>query len=124
MKLVFVSGPYRADTEYGAHSHIQAAEKVALEVWKLGAACCCPHKNTAYFAGALPDQTWLEGDLEILARCDAVMLMDKWMESEGARAEQRRAGELCIPVFTELHLLGEWLDGDLTLPAQTVGPND
>ena len=99
MKIIFISGPYRSDTEYGVHKNIQNAEAVALRVWQLGHAAFCPHKNSAYFGGIAPDSAWLEGDIEIMRRCDAVCLVPGWEKSSGARAEIKLANEIGLPVY-------------------------
>ena len=91
MKIAFISGPYRAKTEWGVLNNIRAAEKVALKYWKKGYVVICPHKNTALMGGVLPDEVWLKGDLEILRRCDVVVMMEGWKKSEGARAEHEEA---------------------------------
>jgi len=91
MRIVYVAGPYRADTVYGIRQNIAAAEAVALKYWKLGHAVICPHKNTAGMDGAMPDSTWLEGDIEILKRCDVVVMMQGWIRSAGAGAEHEAA---------------------------------
>jgi hypothetical protein len=111
MKIVYLAGPYRATTEYGVHRNIQRAEALALEVWRLGAACLCPHKNTAYFGGALPDAVWLEGYLELLRRCDALLVMPGSAASVGTAAETKEANARGIPVFWSLADLSEWLRG-------------
>jgi nucleoside 2-deoxyribosyltransferase len=79
--------------------NIRRAETLALEVWKLGAACLCPHTNTRFFQNAAPDKSFLDGDLELLRRCDAVLLTLDWERSRGARAEVEFAQQLKIPVF-------------------------
>lgn len=107
MRIIYIAGPYRAPTEYGVYCNIQKAERVALEVWKAGYAAICPHKNTAFFGGACPDSVWLEGDLEILRRCDAVLLMDGWYYSGGAIAEYREAVRIGLPIFTDVAQLTE-----------------
>ena len=119
MDVVYLAGPYRADTEYGVHQNIQRAESLALEVWRLGAVCICPHKNTAYFGGSLPDSIWLTGDLELLRRSDAVLLAGGWLDSEGSRTEKACATELGIPVFQRLEDLKTWLESkrDINGPA-------
>jgi hypothetical protein len=99
VKIIFISGPYRSDTEYGVHKNIQNAEAVALRVWQLGHVAFCPHKNTAYFGGVAPDALWLEGDLEVLRRCDAVVLVPGWEKSSGVRAEVELAKELGLPIY-------------------------
>jgi len=92
--LVYIAGPYRASTEWGIKQNIRSAEAVALKYWKLGYAVICPHKNTSFLGGTLPDSAWLKGDLAILARCDVIVMAPGWIDSEGARAELR---------FAELH---------------------
>jgi len=87
MKLAYTAGPYRASTTHGIVKNIRRAEAVALKYWKLGYAVICPHKNTALFDGEMPDATWLEGDIEILKRCDVIVMVLGWRKSVGACAE-------------------------------------
>lgn len=109
MKVVYVAGPYRAASEYGVLLNIQAAERLALRVWKAGAACICPHKNTAFFGGAADDNVWLLGDLEIVRRCDALICTDNWQASIGASGEVDFARSLGIPVFEKFEDFEKWL---------------
>jgi hypothetical protein len=109
MKLVYVAGPYRANTEYQVLLNIQAAERLALQIWQAGAACICPHKNTAFFGGAADDNVWLAGDLEIVRRCDAVVCTEDWSTSSGASGEVALARSLGMPVFERFKDFQEWL---------------
>lgn len=109
MKCVYVAGPFRGDNAWEIENNIRRAETLALSVWRLGAAAICPHTNTRFFQGAAPDEVWLKGDIEILRRCDAVILTDDWKRSSGARAEVAEAYSRGIPVFTSLADLEEWL---------------
>lgn len=99
MKVVYLAGPYRAATPRKIVENIRYAEMWALTLWKLGAAVLCPHLNTALFDGECPDSVWLEGDLEMLRRCDAVCLLPGWEGSSGTRAEAIEAQKRGIPVF-------------------------
>ncbi len=65
---------------------LRTLEMAAVFVWQHGAAALCPHKNTALFGGVpgCPDQVWLEGDCEMLLRCDAVFAIPGWRDSSGA----------------------------------------
>jgi hypothetical protein len=83
-------------------SNIRRAEGLALEAWRLGYAVICPHANTRFFQGAAPDKIWLEGDLEILRRCDGILMTSDWERSQGARAEEDAARYASIPVFYSL----------------------
>ena len=78
MKLLYIAGPYRAATEHGVAENIRRAEAMAIDLWKLGAAVLCPHKNTAFLGGVVPDQTFLDGDLVMMLRCDAVVTLPNW----------------------------------------------
>ncbi|GAF97684.1 unnamed protein product [marine sediment metagenome] len=109
VKVVYVAGAYRAETEWGVVQNIRHAEAVALDIWKLGAMAICPHKNTAHFGGTLPDEVWLQGDLELVRRSDAVCCVAGWDESRGARGEVALARQLSIPVFFSTQEVQAWL---------------
>lgn len=108
MKVVYVAGPYRGPNAWAIEQNIRRAEELSLRVWEMGMAAVCPHANTRFFQGALPDEVWLEGDLAMLAKCDALLLTAKWQESTGAVAEREFALERGIPVFYTLRDLDCW----------------
>src|SRR6266481_6218216 len=110
MKVVYIVGPYRASCEYEVLQNIRLAEELAVSVWRAGAACICPHKNTAFFGGAAEDAVWLKGDLEILRRCDAALCVKGWEKSIGATGEVELAKSENIPIFESLAELKRWLD--------------
>ena len=107
MKLVYVAGKYRGPTIRAVVENIRAAEHVALELWRLGFAVICPQKNSALFDGACPDEVWLAGDLVMLERCDAVVMVPGWESSSGARAEKLHAHGRGIPVYLWPDAMGE-----------------
>ena len=121
MVCVYVAGPYRAGIP-GADPRVQdawqiqrnvmAAMGLALEVWKLGAVAICPHANTMFYqnAAGCADNVWLDGDLEILKRCDVILMTPDWERSSGARAERDFALKLDIPVLYDIPALKEYLD--------------
>ena len=123
--VVYVAGPFRASSKYmpgqqdgfGIFTNVFNAAQLALEVWRLGAVALCPHMNTFCFQNAAPDDVWLDGDLELLFRCDAVLMTPDWARSTGARAEQVFALEHGIPVFYALHELVTWLEEAGVTPA-------
>jgi hypothetical protein len=102
MKVVYVAGPFRGPSSWDIECNIRRAEELALEVWRRGAAALCPHTNTRFFQGAAPDEVWLAGDLEMLARCDAILMTGDWARSSGARAEHDYAVEHGIPVLYDV----------------------
>jgi hypothetical protein len=48
--------------------------------------------------------------MEILSRCDFVIMTPDWEKSEGARKERDKAIALGIPVFYSLVTLVHWLE--------------
>jgi nucleoside 2-deoxyribosyltransferase len=111
VKVIYIAGPFRGPSSWDVQQNIMRAMALALEVWRRDAVALCPHSNTMFFDGAAPDHVWLEGDLELLKRCDAVLLTDDWERSTGARAEVKFAVSLGIPVFTSIDQLDVFLKG-------------
>jgi hypothetical protein len=109
MRVVYVAGPFRGPDSWAIENNIRRAETLALEVWRLGAACVCPHTNTRFFQGAAPDNVWLDGDLAILGKCDALLMTPDWERSSGARAEHDYAKGREIPTLYTLDELRAWL---------------
>lgn len=108
-RVIYVAGPFRSPTHWGIVENVRRAEAAALEVWKRGAIALCPHLNTANFQGALPDGAWLYGTLELMRRCDAVVLVEGWESSSGTMTEIAEAETLGIPVLSSLDQLDKWL---------------
>lgn len=108
-RLIYIAGPFRAASSWQIEQNIRRAEEAALEIWRMGGVGVCPHAMTRFYQGELPDRVWLDGDLALLARCDAVLLVQGWECSEGARAEKAHAETLAIPVFPDLAALRAWL---------------
>jgi hypothetical protein len=109
MLLGYVIGPFRGEHAYAIRLNIRNAEALALQVWNRGCACVCPHMNTANFQGAAPDEVWLQGDLEILGRCDFAVTVKGWKGSTGSVQEVAFCQERGIPVFETLNKLDGWL---------------
>jgi len=94
MKIIYIAGKYSGDID----ANIQAAREVAEQLWAAGDAVICPHTNTAHFVQATYEQ-YLRGDLLILSRCDAIVMLPGWEESNGARGELRFACLHNIPAY-------------------------
>lgn len=102
MKILYISGPFSdRDPVHGVSKHILQASEAALLAWHEGWAVVCPHKNSAGFqhVQSIPRKTWIEGDLEILRRCDAICMFGYWTGSRGACLEYSLARDLGIPIY-------------------------
>lgn len=113
--VVYIAGPFRGAHDYERKLNRDRAEALAFLVWSAGAIALCPHMNTAHFDGALHDDIWLEGDLELLRRSDAIALTTDWQRSSGATAEYEEALNRHMPVFkvidnTFVHWVISWME--------------
>ena len=102
MKLVYTAGKYRGGTIWGTRQNIRLAELVMGDLVCMGLSVICPHKNTALMDGIVSPndhEVWLAIDLEMLKRCDAIVMLPNWINSEGAKAELEKAKEWGLDVF-------------------------
>lgn len=111
MKIViYVAGPYRANSTcmpghqdmWRVQCNIMRAMEVSLQLWQRGYVPICPHAMNMFYTGAAPDALWLDGDLELIRRSDAVLLVDGWGSSTGTLAEILYAQQIQKPVFHTL----------------------
>lgn len=107
-RVVYVAGPYRAPYEYQVMENILAARNVAAEIWKMGGVALCPHLNTMLMGGIVEDDAFLSGCLELLWRCDAVLMIGEWGTSTGSMLERDQAIRMGIPVFYDLEEARRW----------------
>lgn len=99
MKLVYVAGPFRAPTPWDVEQNIRVAEGVGLRVALAGLMPLIPHTNTRFFDGQCTAQFWIDGTMEMLKRCDAIVLCPGWMQSEGSRGEWEYAKSVSMPIY-------------------------
>lgn len=99
--LVFISGPYSGEHQL---EHQRIAKEMAERLWQLGHSVICPHLNSGGMDHVASYQTYIDGYLQILARCDAVVLLPNWENSSGANTEVAYAKKLNIPIFFHSNL--------------------
>ena len=108
--VVYLASPYRAEGEWRVRQNVEAAHVKARELWGRGIPTISPCSNTALFGGPdIPDETWLAGDLCILAKCDAILLSGDWNNSSGCKDEAGFARAHDIPIFTSATSLCKWV---------------
>ncbi len=108
--IVYISGPYRADTAWGVQQNINRAMLAAAEVWRSGHVAMCPHGNTAHMDGVAHPSAFITGDLEILRRCcDAILMLDGWRDSEGSKIEHECASAFHLVKFYSMEQFKEWI---------------
>ena len=119
MKLIYIAGPYRGENAHEVEMNIRAAEEWILPLAKLGVVPQCVHSMYRYFDGTMTGEFWLDATMEVMRRCDAVLLVGQWAVSEGSVKEREEAERLGIRVFennphygsvTVLNAIRRWLE--------------
>lgn len=108
--VVYVAGPFRAPTPIEVRANVLRAEQLGCAVLQLGAMPLIPHANTGHFDSVAPQDLMIEGTLELMRRCDAVVFTDDWQRSVGARGENEEAVRLGLPRFFSIDGLRAWLE--------------
>jgi hypothetical protein len=98
MKVVYIAGVHKFEYLHETMGCIKKAEAIADKYWKMGYGVILPHRNSSrdhlFFDGLLPDDYIFDGYIEILSRCDIVVMMKGWEQSEWARREESMARDL------------------------------
>jgi hypothetical protein len=126
--LLYVSGPYTADTPGGIDANVAEARKVGIELWERGHVVIVPHLNTLHFEQdcKLEHADYIRGDLQIIARCDGMVMLPTWGASRGAREEHEYAQAIGVPIWyypdvPELHITEQRCPGQCKAFAEVLG---
>lgn len=116
MRVVYIAGPYRGSNAWEVEQNIRRAELRAFEVAQAGMIPLCPHTMYRFFDGTITDQFWLDATVELLLRCDAILLpgFTSWKQSEGSVHERDVAESHGIIRFYQLEHLLRWRDEEAT----------
>lgn len=100
-KLLYVAGAYSGDTI----ENIKKAEEVSINLIRNGFHVVTPHKNTSgyekYEEENITYRTWIDMDLDILSRCNAIYVMRNSQNSNGTQQEIEHAKKLNMPIIYE-----------------------
>ena len=108
MGIIYVAGPYTADSQLERDRNIAAADKVGRDLLAMGHAPIVPHNLSRgwelddrfqHDPRDLAESHFLRMDLEIINRCDALFFLG---HSPGADVELARARERLLPVYTNI----------------------
>jgi len=105
--LVYVAGPYRGKVDH----NVMIAEQNAARMAVNSIGFICPHSNgNPHDKLGLPDQYWIESTMEIMRRCDALLIVGDWAKSEGTIGEIQEAKHLKKPVFFHWVEVVQWAE--------------
>ena len=99
MKVIYVAGAFTAPTPWDIEKNVRKAEEVGFMVAQVGAMPLIPHANTRFFHGQQTPQYWYDGTMELLKRCDAVIMVPGWEKSRGSVVEHAYAGCHNMQIF-------------------------
>lgn len=111
MKMVYIAGPYRSGNSWELEANVRVAEAASFQVFSLGAVAICPHSISRYMMGTLNEEFWIEATMNMLSRCDAMIVVQGWEESDGTLGEIDYAWGNNIPVFFNLEDFIDWMAG-------------
>lgn len=102
MILTYLAGPFTASTPWEIEVNIRAAEEAAELILKArdDVSLIVPHSLSRCFVGrAGTPQYWYDATMRMLEACEAVVMIDRWQHSTGARNELRRAIQLGLSIY-------------------------
>ena len=97
--VLYLASPYRGRNEWDTYLNITSAHLAAKQIWSKGHACISPVSNTAWMGEMNDHNFWMRGDLEILARCDGLVLNLGWEKSHGCNEEYQEAIRLNMTIY-------------------------
>lgn len=95
----YFSAPISApDALTRTRHHLVALGESAM-LWEAGVLHYCPHRNSPQVGTTdVGYEAWMEMDLEVLARCDYIIMGGAWHDSAGCRRELAMAMHKGLPV--------------------------
>lgn len=101
--IIYLATPIRPKGNQTLDGNIAKAKQIALELWKKGYTVICPAANSdlpiSLAEKELEADRWLNGDIEILQRCDAMVVSPGWQLSDGVKGEISCAEMYGIPTY-------------------------
>jgi len=120
--VVYVAGRFRAADGWKINENVFAAEKAGRAVAALGAMPLIPHSIGAHMAGTEDDSFWLTGTLELMRRCDVVLVLPGYQESQGTQGEIAEAQRIGLPVIMPQNGAPGWDELRSSLVAESDKP--
>lgn len=102
IRLVFISGKFTSATAGDERECVALARDVGELVRSLDLVPLIPHIAVLRPTSGEPESVWrvaMRDSLEMMSRCDAVLMLPNWRASRGARIERWIARRQGMPVF-------------------------
>lgn len=95
---VYIAGALRGNF-FKKMINISRARNYALMLWENNIAAFCPHINSGWIDSPSTDGFILPANINILLRCDAILVIPKWQNSKGTIEEIKMAYLNSIPIY-------------------------
>ena len=116
MKLIYIAGAYRGKDSHTILMNIYNAEALGMDLVTYidNVYPVVPHNNTRFWEGLKSPEFFIDGTLELMRRCDAVLVQTIRVEtSKGTAGEIEEARRLRIPVFYSIAEVREWMSQEI-----------
>lgn len=101
MKIIYLSGKLKGANWKETYHNIRIAKRAAVIIMNAGGGqygVFCPHSHSENL-GAFSETFWLRFDFELIPKCDGMIMLSGWKDSNGAYLEYVHAIQHNIPVF-------------------------
>ena len=96
----YLSGPMSSESALNRELFRLKALETAAWMWDAGVLHYSPHANSPAVGGSdLSYETWMAMDLEVLRRCDWILMGEGWQDSLGCAREFNFAMNLGLKVL-------------------------
>ncbi len=99
MIVFYTAGPYRALGAWRTELNIRIAENAAQMLRRHGQYVICPHTNCRYSDYDVRDEQYLAETMELMRRCDVVLVLPGWQDSAGTIGEINEAERRQMPLL-------------------------
>ena len=103
MKIIYIAGAYSSDSRHQQYLNVKHATEATHRLLCEGYSVVCPIITYAFFDWVydLTNRTFMDADLVLLRRCDAIYMLNNWKSSKGARAEYKLTKMLGLEIIFE-----------------------
>ncbi len=102
--VIYLAGPFRGNF-FVKRYNIWRAKQYAKILWKHNVAVICPHTNSGFIDNKESDKFILPANIDIMLRCDALLLMKKYKKSVGTCNEKTLAILNGLPTYYSIRAL-------------------
>lgn len=99
LPMGYLSAPISAPDALTRACHHLVALGASAHLWESEVLHYCPHRNSPEVGTSdVPYESWMAMDLEVLRRCNYIVMVGRWNESAGCRRELAMAMHLGLRV--------------------------